>query len=164
MLPVPPGTPVAPLSHEPPRRFPRPRHARDTPAADAELERRLRTRRLLETLPGYGTGCEVVGEAGSGEEALTLCRSLRPDLVVLEAGLCRPGESPIELCRDVKSFAPAPVVVLYGDDPQGGSAGLHRAFSGAEAFVDCGGPDAPEKLLEAVARILSGAGVGHATR
>lgn len=122
---------------------------------DTEPTRRARTRDLLE---GF-RGCRVSGEASSGEEALRLCGSLGPDLVILEASLCLSGESPIELCRDIKSLTPAPIIVLYGNDPQGGSADLHRAFSGAEAFVDTRRPDAFNRLTEAVSQALSGAKV-----
>lgn len=119
---------------------------------DAEPTRRASMRDLLEGV----RGCRVAGEASTGEEALRLCGSLEPDLVVLEASLCLPGESPVELCRDIKSLTPAPIIVLYGEDPQGGSADLHRAFSGAEAFVDTRRADALDRFAEAVSQALSG--------
>jgi two-component system, NarL family, response regulator DevR len=36
---------------------------------------------------------EAVGEASLTEEALTKARALRPDVIVLDAGLCKRGET-----------------------------------------------------------------------
>jgi two-component system, NarL family, response regulator DevR len=52
---------------------------------------------------------EVAGEAGSIAEALTLCKELRPDLVLLDLRL--PDGSGVEACRRIKSAAPATKVV-----------------------------------------------------
>lgn len=59
----------------------------------------------LRVLLGADPDLEVVGEAGSGEEALRLAEELRPDVVLLDIGM--PGESGIETVRRLKAKLPA---------------------------------------------------------
>lgn len=59
----------------------------------------------LRVLLGADPGLEVVGEAGTGEEALRLAGELRPDVVLLDIGM--PGESGIETVRRLKAELPA---------------------------------------------------------
>ena len=51
-----------------------------------------------------------VASAGDGETALELARSFRPDVVVLD--LMLPGMDGIEVCRRLRSFSDAYVVML----------------------------------------------------
>ncbi len=53
---------------------------------------------------------EVVGEAASGEEALELIQSLRPDLVVMDINL--PGMNGVDATRQAVANVPGTVVVL----------------------------------------------------
>ena len=64
----------------------------------------------LRVLLGADSGLEVVGEAGTGEEALRLAEELRPDLVLLDISM--PGENGIETVRRLKAKLPA-LVVLF---------------------------------------------------
>jgi two-component system response regulator NreC len=58
----------------------------------------------LRVLLGADPDLEVVGEAGSGEEALHLAEELRPDVVLLDIGM--PGETGIETVRRLKAKLP----------------------------------------------------------
>jgi two-component system response regulator NreC len=64
----------------------------------------------LRVLLGADPDLEVVGEAGTGEEALRLAEELRPDVVLLDIGM--PGESGIETVRRLKAKLPE-LVVLF---------------------------------------------------
>lgn len=63
------------------------------------------------------TGWRVVGEVGSGEEAIEAARDAGPALVLMDINL--PGISGIEATRRIVAADPATTVVLlstYGDD------------------------------------------------
>ena len=64
----------------------------------------------LRVLLGADPDLEVVGEAGTGEEALRLAEELRPDVVLLDIGM--PGESGIETVRRLKAKLPG-LAVLF---------------------------------------------------
>ena len=71
------------------------------------------TRQVLEHEPDLS----VVGEAGSGAEAIRLVEALRPDIVLLDLAL--PDTSGIEVARQIREVQPeAKIVVLsaYDDD------------------------------------------------
>ena len=53
---------------------------------------------------------EVVGEATSGEEALALVESLRPDLVLMDINL--PGINGVDATRQITAAHPETVVIL----------------------------------------------------
>src|SRR5919198_714532 len=65
-----------------------------------------------------GAGLELVGEAGSAEEALELVVDLRPDVVLVDLRL--PGLSGIELIERLALLAPASraLVLTGGEDNQ----------------------------------------------
>ena len=75
---------------------------------------RIGTRRLLEDIPGI----EIVGEAGSGEEAVELVKQHKPDVVLMDIQM--PGIGGLEATRrclrahpEVKILA----VTIYEDEP-----------------------------------------------
>ena len=80
-------------------------------------------------------------EAESGEEALTMLTSGRPDLVILDLSL--PGIDGIETLRHLRSFTPVPVLVLTVRD------GLRDKVTALEAGADdyMVKPFEPEELL-----------------
>ncbi len=89
---------------------------------------RLAARALVDRTAGF----EVVGEAGTGEEAVALAGDLRPDLVLLDIKL--PGIDGIAACRAVLADRPATTVVLLStyqpaDLPEG------ALDTGAAAYV-----------------------------
>lgn len=53
---------------------------------------------------------EVVGEAGSGEDALRLVSELKPDVVILDLNL--PGIGGTEICRRIVSLHPEVAVLI----------------------------------------------------
>jgi AmiR/NasT family two-component response regulator len=75
--------------------------------ADDEPLTRLDLKTLLAQM-----GHTIVGEAADGEQALTLARSLRPDVVILD--IVMPRLSGVDVARALLSERVAPVVVLTG--------------------------------------------------
>jgi DNA-binding NarL/FixJ family response regulator len=63
--------------------------------------------RLIDSKPEF----TVCGEAGNADEAMTLVRTLKPDLVVVDIGL--PGASGIDLTKTIRTELPdLPVLIL----------------------------------------------------
>jgi two-component system response regulator AlgR len=73
---------------------------------DDELPARERLRRLIAEIED----CEVVAEAGSGDEALAACSELRPDVVLLDVRM--PGLSGIQVARHIDTLAEPPAVIF----------------------------------------------------
>jgi DNA-binding NarL/FixJ family response regulator len=74
---------------------------------------RFGLRALLETEPGY----LVVGEARTGEEAVELATSLRPDVVLMDINM--PGLNGIEATRQIAAERPESailVITMFDDD------------------------------------------------
>lgn len=85
---------------------------------------------------------EVVGEAGTAEEALRVIERLRPDVVVMDIRL--PGESGIEACRMITTRWPEIRVIMLtssADDEmifkalQAGASGYVLKQVGNQAFI-----------------------------
>jgi DNA-binding NarL/FixJ family response regulator len=77
-------------------------------------------------------GFRVVGQAGSGQDAVRLARSLHPDVAVLDIRM--PDGSGIEACRQITAEAPGtPVVMLtsYADE----DALFDAIAAGASGYV-----------------------------
>lgn len=124
---------------------------------DADLDIRIYLCNLL-----IARGFEVV-DAGSREDGLAKARSLRPDLIVLEALL--PMEGGIQLYhffRTDKRLKQVPVVMLSRLHPK--TLSHYHAFRKDRGGRQIPGPDAflnrppeAEALLETVARLCPGA-------
>ena len=86
------------------------------------------TRELLRFLL-QDEGITVVGEAGTGEQALELARSLRPDVVLMD--MMMPGMDGVSATRAIVDALPATKIVMlsYCDDPK-----LREAAFTAGAF------------------------------
>ncbi len=61
-------------------------------------------------------GSYALSEASSGTEALDAARNFRPDVVVLDLGL--PDIDGVEVCRELRTFTDAYVLMLTGRDEE----------------------------------------------
>lgn len=77
-------------------------------------------------------GLEVVGQAGSAEEAIPLIERLRPDLVVMDVRL--PGKDGVQACREIKAkFTGVEVIMLSSfAEPQTVTSAF---MAGAKGYV-----------------------------
>jgi len=67
---------------------------------------RQRLTSLLEELPGY----ELAGTAANGDAGLALCRSLNPDLLLLDVRM--PGMDGIELAQALETLPEPPLIIF----------------------------------------------------
>src|SRR3954452_1511854 len=98
-------------------------------ADDSGLMRRVLTHALTDA------GFDVVGQAEDGDEALELCRRLRPDTMTLD--LHMPGMDGIGVLRELKRpGAPAiPVIVVSAFSPAHGARAVDALSEGAFDLV-----------------------------
>lgn len=73
---------------------------------DDEALARERLKRLLSELPE----CELAGEAANGHEALTLCQSQSPDVLLLDVRM--PGLSGIEVAQHLNALDDPPAIIF----------------------------------------------------
>lgn len=97
----------------------------------------------LRSLFPTGAGVEVVGEAATGEEAITLARHLHPDVVLCDLRLGE-GIDGVETTRALRGLEPAPAVVILTtfdrdaeilDAVEAGAAGYLLKDSPAEQII-----------------------------
>jgi DNA-binding NarL/FixJ family response regulator len=85
-------------------------------------------------------GCEVVGEAGDGEQAVHLARTLAPDVVVIDIEM--PMVDGVDATRRIAAHPEAPAVVAFTGRPDRQddalAAGAHACFDKVDviALVD----------------------------
>jgi DNA-binding NarL/FixJ family response regulator len=108
---------------------------------------RAEARALLEL-----DGLDVVGEAGTLAEALTLAARLRPEVVLLDVGL--PDGDGLELVGPLREQSPGAVVVLISGRREQDYGG-RVALAAADAFIEKSalGPGVIPALLERIARL-----------
>ncbi len=83
---------------------------------------------LLSAVPGF----EIVGEAGTVEQALARVMAAKPDVAVLDARL--PDGSGIDVCREIRSALPNTYcLILTSYDDQ--DAVLSSVLAGASGYV-----------------------------
>jgi len=82
-----------------------------------------------------------VQRAANGEQALKSARSLRPDLVILDLSL--PDISGLEVCRELRTWLAAPILILSGAGEQ--AKKIAALDLGADDYVTK--PFAPGELL-----------------
>jgi two-component system response regulator AlgR len=117
---------------------------------DDELLARSRLRRLLRDVPG----CEVLGEAASGDEALRHLERLEPDVLLLDISM--PGLDGMRLAQVLRRRRRAPAVIFCTALPD---QALEAFETGAVDYLLK--PVRLERLREAVdraARFLGDAG------
>lgn len=108
------------------------------------------TRDILERDPAI----EVVGDAATGEEALTLVGSLCPDVVLMDIGL--PGMSGVDATRAICAARPCVKVLaltIHGDDEYV----FKMLEAGAAGYLLKDVRD--RELIDAVHAVAAGAGV-----
>jgi DNA-binding NarL/FixJ family response regulator len=89
-------------------------------------------RQAMAAVVGATDGFTVVGEAVSGEESVTACSTLQPDLVLMDVNL--PGIDGLEATRRVRALPSPPVVLLLSTyDADAGDGFVVE--SGAAAYV-----------------------------
>ena len=88
-------------------------------------------------------GIRVVGVVRDTEALLTLCKTLLPDLLLLEWKL--PGKPIAKTLSEIKSIEKVPFVIMLGDYEVDADI-AHLA--GADAFVEIGW--APNRLLDVI--------------
>ena len=98
-------------------------------ADDSGLMRRVLAHALTDA------GFDVVGQAADGDEALALCRRLRPDAMTLD--LAMPGRDGIGVLRELRRpGAPAiPVIVVSAFSPAHGARAVDALSEGAFDLV-----------------------------
>lgn len=97
-------------------------------------------------------GCEVVGEAASGEEALALAAKFRPDVVVMDIAM--PGTGGLAAAHRIGKVSPSTRVLIlsaYDDEEY-----VLEALVEARAAGYLVKTDAAEELLSAVRTIHDG--------
>ncbi|MGE0709811.1 MAG: chemotaxis-specific protein-glutamate methyltransferase CheB [Planctomycetota bacterium] len=110
--------------------------------------------RIVEVL-GAAPGIAVVGQAASGDEAVELCRALRPDVLTLDVVL--PGCSGVVVTEWVMAYCPTPILIVSGSSERGEAFRTHDALAaGAVDVLDkpgAGGGDPEAWARELVARV-----------
>jgi two-component system, response regulator PdtaR len=78
-----------------------------------------------------GQGCQVVGIAENGEAAVALCRSERPDVVLMDVRM--PGLNGLEATRRIMEESPTCVVMLTANDEE--DQVMQAEAAGATAYL-----------------------------
>jgi len=105
----------------------------------------------LRVLLAADPGLEVVGEAGTGEETLSLAEELHPDVVLLDIGM--PGESGIETVRRLKAKLPELKVLFLTMHEEEGML-LEALAAGGDGYL-IKRADEPE-ILQAIRAVQRG--------
>ena len=108
-------------------------------------------RRGLSSWIKIHAGLELAGEASDGANAVILCQSLQPDIVMLD--LVMPGMSGIEVIEQIKDSTPdirILVVTSFAEEDQI----IAAIKAGAEGYLLKDSP--PEMLLQAIQDIYRG--------
>ncbi len=113
----------------------------------AVVRRALRVRFHLEP------DLQVVGEASTGREALTLAQTLTPDVVLMDVEM--PGMDGIEATAALRRVVPQSAVVILSISDDAQTRGRAQA-AGAAALVEKRG--ATETLLSAIRQAAGQAG------
>jgi two-component system nitrate/nitrite response regulator NarL len=102
---------------------------------------------LLQSEPGF----QVIGEAGSGEEALDLARQLQPDVVLMDVKM--PGIGGVEATRRLLELMPPARVLMLtvSEEEESLFAAIH---AGARGYI-LKNANADE-LLEGIRRVHAG--------
>jgi two-component system, NarL family, nitrate/nitrite response regulator NarL len=104
-------------------------------------------RNLLESERGF----EVVGSASDGEEAITLTRKLKPDILLLD--LAMPRYSGLDALRDLaESASPVRTIILTASIEKAQIAGALQLGARGVVLKDV----TPELLFESIRSVIAG--------
>lgn len=107
------------------------------------------TRKNVRTLLSFEKRFEVIGEAKNGEEACSLVKELKPDIVLMDINM--PGMDGIEATGIITVEVPDSVVIMMS--AQGEREYFRKAMSaGAREFLTK--PFTSEDLIETISRIF----------
>src|SRR5262249_31909710 len=97
-------------------------------------------------------GCKVVGEASTGEEALTLAARMRPQVLVMDLEM--PGVGGLAITHRIVKLSPAPHVLIWSayDDEEYVIEALTRAGAAGNLLKS----DGADELINAVRAINAG--------
>ncbi len=98
-----------------------------------------------------GRRLEVVGEAGAGATAITLCAQLRPSVAVIDVSL--PDQSGIDVARQLRALGDPPAVVMLSMHVSAEHVRLAQE-AGAAAYVVKG--SGVNELAQAIALVAAG--------
>jgi DNA-binding NarL/FixJ family response regulator len=110
----------------------------------------------LRSLLGGERGLEVVGEASNGREALTRCRRLRPDIVLMDIRM--PDMDGLEVTRAIKADSPTTSIILV--TMYENADYLVEALKAGAAGYLLKGASRPE-IVGTVRKVLAGESVLH---
>jgi DNA-binding NarL/FixJ family response regulator len=97
-------------------------------------------------------GCEVVGEATSGEEALAAAAKFRPQVIVMDLEM--PGTGGLAAAHRMKRVAPAAKVLILSAHEE--ESDVLEALNQAGVAGYLVKTDAPEELVAAVRTVANG--------
>jgi DNA-binding NarL/FixJ family response regulator len=96
-------------------------------------------------------GISVIAEAASGEEAISSCRALSPDVVIMDIRM--PGIGGLEATRKLRQISPSTrIIALSAYDQEPMPSRLLKA--GASAYVTKGASE--DEMVLAVRRVAKG--------
>src|SRR5919198_2110040 len=109
------------------------------------------TRTMLREALALDGGIEVVGEAGGGREAVELCETLSPDVVLMDVRM--PDGDGVDAARSITTVHPSTKIVAltWSDDP---ATVRDMLTAGAIGYVVKGGTI--DELCSAIRRASSG--------
>jgi two-component system NarL family response regulator len=110
-------------------------------------------RGLRTAIDSAGEDIRVVGEAGDGDEAIALARSLQPDVVLLDVRM--PGTGGIRAAQAIRAFLPGTRILMLtiSDDPEDIALATR---AGADGYMF------KERSLHDVVDAVRALAIGHA--